>query len=373
MHRRIRPVLAVLAAAIALAACGQTGPAADGATPTPRATAKPQATREFQACFGAPPAGWSGVQRAALPTTQFDPLVIAPSGDRAYGSYQTTAGEQGIAAVDLTGGTLTPLVSGRALGLAVAPSWLAWVQGLGQGFPEPWALHARNLDSGEQLTLASGDASILPPGLALRGTELAWLQAMSADLTKPADELRVYDLAARKQSVLDSGVLGAPVLAGPYLVWTHGLGDAAVLQAVDASTLLPAALPAQLRAQTGIRALAGSPAYLFWDTGRNHGAAWRFDRGQLTTYTVNEPYGLQFMTVAGHFLLWSIGSPPGSLVMDLDTGGGYLVASAVLAGSEAAIVRTGPLGASNPKSGSPGTTVSVLTVASAPAIPRCSG
>jgi hypothetical protein len=373
--RRSHPILAALAAALALAACGQTG---TGTSSTPRATATPQATRALQTCFGAAPAGWAGLQRAALPTTQFEPQVVAPSGDRVFGSYRTTAGEQGIASMDLTSGALKPLIASPAgtagvLGLAVAPPWLAWVQGMGQQFFGPWVLHARNLDTGEELTPATGVAGIPVPGPFLHGTELAWVQSTSVDLTAPAGELRVYDLAAHKQSILDSGSVGSPVLAGPYLVWTHDAGGAAALQAVDASTLLPAALPARLRAQTGIRALAGSPDYLVWDTDRNHGAAWRFDRGQLTTYTVAEPYGLQFITVASHFLLWTISSPPGSLVIDLNTGGGYLLPSVGLAGSEAAIVRTDPLGASNPKSGSPGNTVSVLATSSAPAIPGCRG
>jgi hypothetical protein len=317
------------------------------------------------------------VRRASLPTTQFDLQVVTPSGDRAYGSYQTAAGARGIAALDLTSGAFDPLVtfpadSGGGL-LAAAPPWVAWVQTRGLVNPGlPWALDVRNLDSGEQLTLASGEAGIpLPGALLLPGGKLASWQATSIDLIRPADELRVYDLAAHTQSMLDSGVLGQPVLAGPYLVWAHGSGDGAVLQAVDASTLLPAALPAPLRAQTGVSALAGSPGYLVWDTDRNHGAAWRFDRDQLTTYSVAEPYGLQFMAVAGHFLLWTIGSPPGSIVLDLDTGGGYLLQSAGLAGSEAAIVRTDPLGASNPKSGSAGNTVSVLATSSAPAIRGC--
>ena len=375
-RRRSHPILVALAAALALAACGQTGA---GMSSTSRATATPQLTGALQTCFGAAPAGWAGVQRTTLPTTQFEPKVVAPSGDRVFGSYRTTAGEQGIASIDLTSGALTWLVPGLGGELAAAPPWLAWVEPTGHVNPGPWALRARNLDTGEQLTLATSrlpngtDGLPEPGGLALHGTVLAWAQPTSIDLRTPAAELRVYNLVAHKQSVLDTGVLGAPVLAGTYLVWTHGGADGAGLQSVDASTLLPAALPARLRAQNGIRALAGSPDYLFWDTDRNHGAVWRVDRDQLTTFTIDEPRGLQFVSVAGHFLLWSIGSPPGSLVMDLDTGGGYLLPSAVLAGSNAAIVRTGPLGASNPKSGSAGTTVSVLATSTAPAIPGCRG
>lgn len=376
--RRLHPVAAGLVAALALAGCAQTGPAASSASPTPGLTAPPQSVRALQTCFGAATAGWSGAQRASLPTTQLGAQVVAPSGDRAYGSYQTTAGERGIAAVDLSSGALTRLVAAPGGPLAAAPPWLAWVEPTGQINPGPWALRARNLDTGEQLTLATSrlangnDGLPKPGGLALHGTELAWVQATSIDLTARADELRVYDLATHKQSVLDTGVLAAPVLAGPYLVWTHGGGDGPVLQAVAASTLLPAALPARLRAQTGVGELAGSPAYLFWDTDAHHGTAWRIDRDRLTTYTVDEPHRLQFFTVAGHFLLWDVGTPA-AIVMDLDTGGGYVMPSNGLAGSEAAIVRTGPLGPSNPKSGSAGTTVSVLTTSSAPAIPGCGG
>jgi hypothetical protein len=58
------------------------------------------------------------------------------------------------------------------------------------------------------------------------------------------------------------------------------------------------------------------------------------------------------------------------LVMDLDTGGGYAMPG-FFVGSEAAIVGVAPLGASNPKSGAAGTTVTVLATASAPAIPGC--
>ena len=374
-HRRFHTVVAGLAAVLALAACAQTGQPAAGTSPAPGATATTQTTRDLQTCFGTAPAGWAGTQRASLPTTRFDPQVVAVSGDRAYGGYQTATGVRGIAALDLNSGALNPLVTspvGTAgvLGFAVAPPWLAWVQGMGQQFFGAWELHARNLDTGEELTPATGSAGIPVPAPLLHGTELAWVQSTSVDLTAPAGELRVYDVAAHKQSVLDSGVVGPPVVAGPYMLWTHGGGDAAVIQAVDASTLLSAALPARLRAQTGVRALAGSPAYVVWDTDRNHGAAWRLDHDQLTTYTVAEPYGLQFITVAGHFLLWTSGAPA-ALVMDLDTGGGYLLPSVGLAGSEAAIVRTDPLGASNPKSGSAGNTVSVLATSSAPAIPAC--
>ncbi|HKF78566.1 MAG TPA: hypothetical protein VKF59_20660, partial [Candidatus Dormibacteraeota bacterium] len=169
---------------------------------------------------------------------------------------------------------------------------------------------------------------------------------------------------------LDPGAAGPPVFAGPYLVWTHASADGRpVLQAAAAETLLPAALPERLRAQTGILALAGSAAYLVWDTDTQHGTAWRIDRDQLITFTVDTRHQLQFFSVAGHFLLWYTAGVSG-LVMDLGTGGGYEMPG-LLAGSEGAIVQAAPLGASSPKSGAPGTTLLVLATPSLPAIPGC--
>jgi hypothetical protein len=369
-------VVAGLAAALALAACAQNGPVAGAASPRANATATPQSVRAFQACFSTAPAGWAGAPRASLPATQFDPQAVAASGDRAYGFYQTTSGEKGIAGVDLTSGALTrlatlPAGSAGVGTLAAAPPWVAWVQATGPNSFGPWTLEARNVDTGERMTVASGTNGLPEPeALALRGAALAWAQRTSADLTTRAAEVRVIDLAAHRQLVLDSGGVGPLVFAGPYLVWTHAGADGqAVLQAVDAGTLLPAALPARLRARTGITELAGSAAYLVWDTDGHHGTAWHIDRDQLTDFTVDDPHILQFFTAAGHFLLWYTSHPSG-LVMDLDTGGGYETPGS-LAGSEAAIVRAAPLGASSPKSGAAGTTVTVLTTASAPAIPGC--
>lgn len=128
-------------------------------------------------------------------------------------------------------------------------------------------------------------------------------------------------------------------------------------------------LPERLRAQTGIFTLAGWAAYLVWDTDTQHGTAWRIDRDQLITFTVDTRHQLQFSSVAGHFLLWYAADFDG-LAMDLGTGGGYEVPG-LLAGSEAASVRAAPLGASSPKSGAVGTTVSVLATPNAPAIPGC--
>jgi len=363
-------------AGLVLAACGQNGPGSGAPSPRPTTTpsAPAQAVRALQACFGPAPAGWAGAARASLPTTQFEPAAVTAAADRVYGPYQTAAGERGIASVDLGSGALTrifsdPAGAGYTGAVSASPPWVAWVRATGMNGFGPWTLEARDLDTGERLTVATGTAGLPNPGTpAMRGTELAWVQPTSVDLTARAAELRVVDLATRRQSTLDSGAVGPPVFAGPYLVWTRaGAGGQAMLQAVDAATLLPAALPERLRQQTGITALAGSATSLFWNTDAHHGTAWRMDRDQLTTFTVDEQHRLQYFGLAGHFLAWQSGRPAG-LVMDLDTGGGYEMPG-VLAGSDAAIVMAVPLGASNPKSGAPGSTVRVL--AGAPAIPGC--
>jgi hypothetical protein len=235
--------------------------------------------------------------------------------------------------------------------------------------PGLWTLMARNLDTGEQLTVATPSAALggPPTSLVVDAARVAWRQPTTTDPQTPAAEVRVYDLAARRQTVLDSGGVGAPVLAGRYLVWSR---SGAGLQAVDAATLQPASLPGRVRGQAPGTAIAGSPTELVWSTDEQHATAWRVDRDQLATYAIGDNRNrLQFLTVAGHFLIWFTGVQ--FAVLDLDTGGGYDVPlpGAVL-GSEAAIVLTTSPGGS-PKGPGQSTSVSVLPTASAPAIPAC--
>jgi hypothetical protein len=305
----VRGLLAALA--LAAAACAQPGPAAGG-TPPSASPAAP-AVRQLTTCFGAPPAGWAGTRRASMPTTQFFVSAVTPSGDRAYGLSRTSPAEQGIAAMDLATGALTHIValpagSSGLSSLAVAPPWLAWVQGGSPTNPGDWSILARNLDTGEQLTLATprladgSDGFGHVPDVAVAGGAVVWAQSTSRSGDAAGYEVRAYDLAARRQTVLDSGAVGSPVLAGRYLVWSHAADDGTTtLRAVDASTRQPADLPAAVRSQPAITSLAGAPGSLVWSTDGQHAFAWRVDRNRLATYTTDgSRHRLQFLTVAGH-------------------------------------------------------------------------
>ena len=361
-----------LLAALVLAGCQAPAPSTS-TNPTPSRPPSPPAVRAFTTCFTAAPATWAGTQRASLPTTQLDVQAVTPAGDRAFASYLTVAGEQGIAAIDLATGALTRVVtSGGGASLAVDPPWLAWVRPASAANPDAWTLEARNLDTGEQLTVATPTPDAMgQPGVVLRAGRVAWVQPTTKGGQPRRAEVRVYDLATRSQTILDSGDVGSPFLAGRYLLWGHA-GDG--LRAVDGTTLQAADLPARVRSQVSQSSggsAAGSPEYLVW-TGDEHAFAWRIDRDQLSTYAITDLNNrLQFLTVAGHYLIWFTSNQ--YAVLDLDTGGGYDFAlPGSITGSDAAIVRTTSLGGS-PKGAGPGTVVSVLPTASAPAIPACGG
>jgi hypothetical protein len=351
-----------LLAVLALAGCQAPAPVVAARTSTPSPSPTPATVREFTTCFTAAPATWAGARRASLPATRFGVVTVTPAGDRAYGYSFTAAGDQAITALDLHTGALTTIIpSADGPTLAVDPPWLAWVEAMSPENPGTWTLRARNLDTGQQLTLGGGDLHV-PISVVVNAGRVAWAQFSPAG----TGQVLVYDLAARSQTVLDSGDVGGPVLAGRYLVWSRA---GAGLRAVDAATLRPVQLPDRVRGQPAVAYLAGSPDELVWSTDPQHAVAWRIDRDQLSTYAIRGvENGLQFLTVAGHFLIWS--TVVQVAVLDLDTGGGYDIAGSV-AGSDVAIVRTEPLGTINGKLGAPGTTVSVLPTASAPAIPGC--
>jgi hypothetical protein len=397
-NRPARAVLGSGAALVALLLSGAPGgaagiaPAGAGARPVlaagvvATAAADRLRTRSLAVCFGPMPAGWAGTQRASFPTADFGLGAVAPAGDRAYGMYRTAAGRS-IAMLDLRTGALTPLAdlpadSAGFSSMAADSRWLAWVQADSVSVPRAWTLHALDLQTGEQLTLATSelpDGTLLfgqNPLLALRRGVLTWAQPTSTTGLLPTAEVRAYDLAARRQSVLDSGHVSSPVFAGPYLVWGR-IGDdgGSTFRAVNAITRTPVELPEQVRSQPGIVYLAGSPSHLAWSTDFQHVVAWDLEDGALTTYTIADTRNpLQFLTLAGHFLIWYTGFP--SAALDLDTGGAFdasiiggLLAGQI-AGSEATIVRTDPLSLPE-KGGIAGTAVSSLRTAAAPAIPGC--
>ncbi len=205
-------------AAFVLAGCQTPGSAAPRPSPPP--------VRTFTTCFTAAPAAWNGTQRASLPTTHFSAFAVTPAGDRAYGFYRDTSGEQGIAAVDLTSGALDrvivfPAGSAAPAALAVDPPWLAWVQVASAANPTAWTLEARDLDTGEQFIVATsrlpdgGETGGMPTSLVANGGRLVWAQptAKAGQVlpggpragVQPTDEVRVYDLALRRQAVLGPG------------------------------------------------------------------------------------------------------------------------------------------------------------------------
>ena len=125
----------------------------------------------------------------ALPEgTRFGLGSPAVVGTTVYGQVNT-ADSSGIARLDLGTGRLEELVrfgadvSGTA-SIAVSPPWLAWTQGNSTRNLFDWTVYARNLDSGETLTLATSrrpDGAFLPgqqPVLSLRASQLAWSQAL---------------------------------------------------------------------------------------------------------------------------------------------------------------------------------------------------
>jgi hypothetical protein len=364
-------------AALVLTGCQTPGSAAPSPSPPP--------VRTFTTCFTAAPAAWNGTQRASLPTTRFSALAVTPAGDRAYGFYRDTSGEQGIAAVDLTSGALDrvivfPAGSSAPAALAVDLPWLAWVQVASAANPTAWTLEARDLDTGEQFIVATsrlpdgGETEGMPTSLVVNGKRLVWAQPTTKAGqvlpggprvgVQPTDEVRVYDLALRRQAVLGPGV--GPFIVGQYLVWSRAGG---VLQAADWSTLTPAVLPADVRRLRG-GVLAASSNVLVWSFDDQRLMAWHPDRGKIATYVVGDHDYRHYMAIAGRFLIWFTSQR--LVVLDLDSGGGHEVPQpGSIAGSETAIVRTAPMGPIDSKLGASGTVVSVIPTASAPAIPGC--
>ncbi len=112
------------------------------------------------------------------------------------------------------------------------------------------------------------------------------------------------------------------------------------LRAVAAATLRPAALPERVRSPGPVRYLAGSARHLVWSTDQQQLHAWRVGAGEYGEYTTDLHHPLQFLELAGDFVLWYAGSP--STVLDLRTGHAFDVPGSV-AGSDALIVESEPV------------------------------
>jgi hypothetical protein len=127
---------------------------------------------------------------------------------------------------------------------------------------------------------------------------------------------------------------------GPDLAWARVEADGTYsLRAVDAATLRPASLPPRVRSPGPVGYLAGSPRYLVWSGGQQELHAWRVGSTEYADYATDPRHPLQFLQLAGDFVLWYAGLP--SSVLDLRTGRAFDVRGSV-AGSEGLIAESRP-------------------------------
>jgi hypothetical protein len=275
-----------------------------------------------------------------------NPAVV---GAAVYGQYNT-ATTSGIARLDLSTGRLERIVafpeatSGSA-SIVVSPPWLAWTLGNASDNVFDWTVFARNIDTGETLTLAQSrrsDGTFLPgqqPLLAIRDATLSWAQALPGPLTQYETELHRYDLAARRDQVLASGRVSAPVYAGDMLIWaqrdsagTYGF------RVVDAGTLAARTTPPGLRDPGSIISLAGSRDAFGWTAeGLLDLHVWRLDTNEVRTFHAPDiKHYFQFMQFAGDFVLWYSGVT--SAILDLRSGAFVDVPGSLAAGSDVIVM-----------------------------------
>lgn len=332
---------------------GLPAPSGGSSVAPPRA----EALRLFSACVTALPASWGKSFAGGTTTPEgmhfglSNPSVV---GMVVYGQFNT-ATTSGIARLDLESGRLEKLVNfapgvSGTNSIAVSPPWLSWTLGNSKNSVFDWTVSAKNLDTGEVLTLAQSrgpDGSLLPgqqPTLALRGTTLAWSQALPGPLTKYSSEIHLFDLGSRSEKILASGLVSAPVYTGNLLIWGERDGAGAYsFKTVDATTLAPLPLPTALRNPASIIYLSGSRDRLAWTVeGLQEANVWRVGSDERRVYkTPDIKHYFQFMQFAGDYLLWYSGVD--SAVMDLDSGALVDVDGSLAAGDDL-IVMQQPVG-----------------------------
>lgn len=271
-----------------------------------------------------------------------NPAVV---GTVVYGQYNT-ANSSGIARLDLANGRVekvvnfAPGVSGTN-SIAVSPPWLTWTLGNSNQNVFDWTVYAKNLETGEQLTLAQShrpDGSFLPgqqPTLALRGITLAWSQALPGPLTQYSSELHLFDLGSRSEKILATGRVSTPVYAGNLLIWgERDAGGIYSFKVVEATTLAPMPLPAALRGPASIIYLSGSRDWFAWSVeGLQELNVWHLGSAERRTYRSPDiKHYFQFMEFAGNYLLWYSGVT--SAILDLDSGAFVDVAGSLAAGDD---------------------------------------
>jgi hypothetical protein len=231
--------------------------------------------------------------------------------------------------------------------MADSPPWLVWEEADSSADLGDWTIRAFDERTGALVNVAS---SRLPDGEeafgqaplpVVAGGTVAWAQPLARQGDNPRANVQVLDLATRRLTVLDSGRVSGPVFAGPDLVWARVEADGTYsLRAVDAATLRSAVLPDRVRAPGPVRYLAGSPNWLVWSTSQDDLHSWRIGTRRYAEYTTDLRHPLQFLELAGDFVLWYDGQP--STALDLDTGRAFDVPGS-LAGSDAVIAESEPV------------------------------
>jgi len=242
-----------------------------------------------------------------------------------------------------------PEVSGTN-SIAVNLPWLSWTQGNSTQNLFDWTMYAKNLQTGEILSLArsrQSSGSFLPgqqPTQVFRGTTLAWSQALPGPLTSYSTELHIFDPDARSEKILASGRVSAPVYAGNLLIWGERDGTGVYsFKTVDATTLAPVPVPAVLRDPSSIIYVTGSRDWFAWSVeGLQEVNVWRVGSAERRTYrTPDIKHYFQFMQFAGSYLLWYSGVA--SAILDLDSGAIVDVGGPLAAGDDL-IVMSQPIG-----------------------------
>jgi hypothetical protein len=303
------------------------------------------------------PGDWSRRLQVRDLTADFQLGAVSGDGRIAYGETRSTAGG-GVAAVDLATGSVSAIAGlppgAAGVGaMAAAQPWLVWEELDSATDLGDWSVRAWNGQSNVMLDLASsrlggGQEVFGQAPLPVAAHDVAaWAQPLPRQASYPEAQVVRYDLGTRQSSVLDSGRVSGPVFVGPDLVWARVDADGSyTLRAVDATTLRPVTLPDRVSSPGPVRYLAGSARYLAWSSDQQSLHVWRVGTDEYGDYTTDLQHPLQFLQIAGDFVLWYAGYP--SSVLDLRTGRAFDLQGAV-AGSDAVIAATEPSRASSTK------------------------
>ncbi len=326
----------------------------------------PAAARASSAtvCFGQMPPTWSDTLRHNSVRLGVGQSLGASAvdGDLAFGQLDDASG-RGVGYVDLTSGRATrifPYAAGvSGLGsLAVDRPWVVWEELDSVSDMSDWSIHAFNLLTSTHEVLAkNGHVPGAQPTPVVDHGIVAWARPQSDGTA----QIQTVNLSTRQARTLATGKVGAPVFAGGLLLWSDVDSG---LHAVDARTLLPAALPNTLRRAEGAGSIGGSANYLLWTSPDSSTlTAVHLPGGQTLTYTLSDRrHFFQFLQLAGDFVVWYSGSA--SSVLDLTTGGAFDTAGTA-SGSAQWIATASP-----PKPGVAGT-VSRIPIGQATHVAGC--